>query len=176
MLADAEAGKIGTIICKDMSRFGRDYLNVGMYTEIRFPEMGIRFIAVSDGVDSENDSSNDFTPFRNIINEMLSLRRVGQEAASADSFRKNQRCLRHEVHTSPVLLVCLFIPIRHILHDYGGNCSSLSQMVFRGFVFISDIFSLSQIIQVRQFRDIVFLKGFFPQFCDFGFPGLSILI
>ena len=69
MLADAEAGKIGTIICKDMSRFGRDYLNVGLYTEIRFPEMGIRFIAMSDGVDSEDDSGNDFTPFRNIINE-----------------------------------------------------------------------------------------------------------
>ena len=67
MLADAEAGKIGTIICKDMSRFGRDYLNVGLYTEIRFPEMGIRFIAMSDGVDSEDDSGNDFTPFRNII-------------------------------------------------------------------------------------------------------------
>ena len=69
MIADAEAGLIGTVICKDMSRFGRDYLNVGLYTEIRFPEMGIRFITVIDGVDSEDDSGNDFTPFRNIINE-----------------------------------------------------------------------------------------------------------
>ena len=69
MLADAEAGQISTVICKDMSRFGRDYLNVGLYTEIRFPEMGIRFIAISDGVDSEDASSNDFAPFRNIINE-----------------------------------------------------------------------------------------------------------
>lgn len=69
MIADAEAGLIGTVICKDMSRFGRDYLNVGLYTEIRFPEMGIRFIAVSDGVDSADDAGNDFTPFRNIINE-----------------------------------------------------------------------------------------------------------
>ena len=69
MITDAEAGLIGTVICKDMSRFGRDYLNVGLYTEIRFPEMGIRFIAVSDGVDSADDAGNDFTPFRNIINE-----------------------------------------------------------------------------------------------------------
>ncbi|MBO6004419.1 MAG: recombinase family protein, partial [Verrucomicrobia bacterium] len=69
MIADAEAGLIGAVICKDMSRFGRDYLNVGLYTEIRFPEMGIRFIAVSDGVDSADDAGNDFTPFRNIINE-----------------------------------------------------------------------------------------------------------
>jgi DNA invertase Pin-like site-specific DNA recombinase len=69
MIADAEAGQIGTVICKDMSRFGRDYLNVGLYTEMRFPELGIRFIAVNDGVDSADDSTSDFTPFRNIINE-----------------------------------------------------------------------------------------------------------
>ena len=69
MIADVEAGTIGAVICKDMSRFGRDYLNVGLYTEMRFPEMGVRFIAVNDGVDSADDSSNDFTPFRNIINE-----------------------------------------------------------------------------------------------------------
>ena len=69
LIADAEAGQIGAVICKDMSRFGRDYLNVGLYTEMRFPELGIRFIAVNDGVDSAEDSTSDFTPFRNIINE-----------------------------------------------------------------------------------------------------------
>ena len=69
MLADIEAGIIGTVIVKDMSRFGRNYLEVGLYTEIRFPEMGVRFIAVNDGVDSDNQMDNDFTPFRNIINE-----------------------------------------------------------------------------------------------------------
>lgn len=69
MLSDIEAGNITTVIVKDMSRFGRNYLEVGMYTEIRFPEMGVRFIAVNDGVDSENESDSDFTPFRNIINE-----------------------------------------------------------------------------------------------------------
>lgn len=68
MLADIEAGLVGTVIVKDMSRFGRNYLEVGLYTEIRFPEMGVRFVAVNDGVDSERDD-NDFTPFRNIINE-----------------------------------------------------------------------------------------------------------
>lgn len=69
MLAEIEAGIIGTVIVKDMSRFGRNYLEVGLYTEIRFPEMGVRFIAVNDGVDSDNQMDNDFTPFRNIINE-----------------------------------------------------------------------------------------------------------
>ncbi len=67
MLMDIEAGLVGTVIVKDMSRFGRNYLEVGLYTEIRFPEMGVRFIAVNDGVDSEDQSSNDFTPFRNIM-------------------------------------------------------------------------------------------------------------
>ena len=53
---------------KDMSRLGRDYLQVGMYTEIFFPEHDVHFIAVNDGVDS-NQEDNEFTPFRNIINE-----------------------------------------------------------------------------------------------------------
>lgn len=69
MLADIEAGYVKTVIVKDMSRFGRNYLEVGMYTEIRFPELGVRFVAINDGVDSEDQSDNDFTPFRNIINE-----------------------------------------------------------------------------------------------------------
>ena len=62
-------GLVGTIIVKDMSRFGRDYIMVGYYTEIMLPQMDIRFIAVNDNVDSENQADNDFTPFRNIINE-----------------------------------------------------------------------------------------------------------
>ena len=68
MMEDIEAGHISMVIVKDMSRFGRNYLEVGMYTEIRFPELGVRFIAVNDGVDSER-GDNDFTPFRNIMNE-----------------------------------------------------------------------------------------------------------
>ena len=69
MMADAQAGLIKTIIVKDMSRFGRDYIMVGYYTEIMLPKMDIRFIAINDNVDSENQADNDFTPFRNIINE-----------------------------------------------------------------------------------------------------------
>lgn len=68
MMCDIEDGKIKTVIVKDMSRFGREYIQVGMYTELIFPERGIRFIAVNDGEDSDK-GSNDFTPFRNIINE-----------------------------------------------------------------------------------------------------------
>ena len=53
----------------DLSRFGRNYLEMGMYTEMRFPELGVRFIAVDSGVDSNNQQSTEFTPFLNVINE-----------------------------------------------------------------------------------------------------------
>ena len=69
MMTDVQAGLIKTIIVKDMSRFGRDYIMVGYYTEIFLPQADIRFIAVNDGVDTEYQVDNDFTPFRNIINE-----------------------------------------------------------------------------------------------------------
>ena len=70
MLADIEAGKVGTVIVKDMSRLGRNYLQVGMYTEMIFPQKGVRFIAINDGVDSAQ-GENDFAPLRNIFNEWL---------------------------------------------------------------------------------------------------------
>ena len=69
MLDDVNTRLIDTIIVKDMLRFGRDYIMVGYYTEIMLPQMDIRFIAVNDGVDSENQADNYFTTFRNIINE-----------------------------------------------------------------------------------------------------------
>ena len=52
MLADIEAGKVGKVIVKDMSRLGRNYLQVGLYTEMLFPQKGVRFISVNDNVDS----------------------------------------------------------------------------------------------------------------------------
>ena len=69
MLAEIDAGNVETVIVKDMSRFGRNYIEVGMYTEIQFPKKGVRFIAINNSVDSANPTSNDFTPFLNIMNE-----------------------------------------------------------------------------------------------------------
>ncbi len=68
MLSDIESGSVKTVIVKDMSRFGRNYIMVGYYTEILFEQRGVRFIAVNDGVDSRQEG-DEFTPFRNIINE-----------------------------------------------------------------------------------------------------------
>jgi len=69
LISLVEEGRIGTIIVKDMSRLGRDYLKVGYYTEVLFPGSDIRFIAINNNVDSANQHDSDFTPFLNIINE-----------------------------------------------------------------------------------------------------------
>ena len=69
MIAEVEAGNVEAIIVKDMSRFGRDYLKVGFYTDVLFRDKGVRFIAVNNGIDSDKQGDNDFTPFLNIMNE-----------------------------------------------------------------------------------------------------------
>lgn len=119
MLADIEAGLVDMVVVKDMSRFGRNYLEVGMYTEIRFPELDVRFVAVNDGVDSDDQSSNDFTPFRNIINEWMAKdtskkirdvirargmagERISQHAPYGYLFNENRKLIVDE-ETAPVV-------------------------------------------------------------------------
>lgn len=69
LIEKIENGEVSTLIVKDMSRLGRDYLKVGFYTEVLFVEKGVRFIAINNGIDSANQQDSDFTPFLNIINE-----------------------------------------------------------------------------------------------------------
>ena len=71
LLDDAKAGIINTIIVKDLSRFGRNYIEVGQYVDYVFPAFGIRFIAIQDNVDTENRDSNamEMMPIMNIFNE-----------------------------------------------------------------------------------------------------------
>lgn len=69
MLRQIEDGSIGTVIVKDMSRVGRDYLQVGFYTEVFFREKGVHFVAISNGVDSDINTSSEFASFLNIMNE-----------------------------------------------------------------------------------------------------------
>ena len=71
MLADIEAGRINTVITKDLSRLGRDYILTGHYLERYFPEHNVRYISLLDGIDTHSESTaNDITPFRAIMNDM----------------------------------------------------------------------------------------------------------
>ena len=63
-----ESGMVRTLIVKDLSRLGREYLEVGKLTELVFPSYGVRFIAINDNVDSFY-GENDFVPFKNLFNE-----------------------------------------------------------------------------------------------------------
>ena len=71
LLEDAKAGRINLILCKDLSRFGRNYIMVGQYTDYIFPMYGIRFIALTDNVDTANSESAgmDMMPIMNVFNE-----------------------------------------------------------------------------------------------------------
>ena len=75
MLSDIEAGTVGTVLTKDLSRLGRDYIEAGSYIEIYFPKHTIHYVAVNDGYDSDRrqaDQTMDITPFKNILNDMYS--------------------------------------------------------------------------------------------------------
>lgn len=87
MLADMDMGYISTVIVKDSSRFGRNYLEVGQYTDYYFPENNIRFIAINDCIDSEN-GEDELAPFRNVMNEMMA-RDISRKVRSAHKIRGN---------------------------------------------------------------------------------------
>ena len=82
MIADIEAGKINCVIVKDLSRFGRDYINAGRYLERWFPERGVRFLAVNDHIDSQNGPYDLLLPFKNVFNEQYA-RDISHKVKSA---------------------------------------------------------------------------------------------
>ena len=89
MIADIEAGKIGCVITKDLSRLGRNYIEAGSYIEIFFPKHNVRYIAITDGVDSLNRKEMDITPFKNILNDMYS-RDISKKVLSGITIRSRQ--------------------------------------------------------------------------------------
>ncbi len=86
MIADIEDGKIDTVITKDLSRLGRNYLESGAYIEVFFPQHHVRYIAVNDGVDSKQSGGLDITPFKNILNEFYS-RDISKKVKSGKHIR-----------------------------------------------------------------------------------------
>ena len=87
MLEDIDLGYVSTVMVKDLSRLGRDYVSVGHYTDIYFPEHNVRFIAVNDMVDSA-DGENELAPFKNIMNEMYA-RDISRKCRSSHRLRGN---------------------------------------------------------------------------------------
>ena len=93
MIKEVEAGNVGTLIVKDMSRLGRNYLQVGFYTEILFPQKDVRFLAINNSIDSNNASDNDFAPFLNIMNEFYAKDTSNKIKAVFDARMKDgKRC------------------------------------------------------------------------------------
>ena len=82
LVADIEAGKVGAVIVKDMSRVGRDYLQTGYYTEVFFRQYNIHFITIANGVDSDDQSTSEFTPIVNLMNEFM-LRDLSRKQKAA---------------------------------------------------------------------------------------------
>ena len=88
MIADIEAGKIGCVITKDLSRLGRNYIEAGSYIEIFFPKHNVRYIAITDGVDSLTRQEMDITPFKNILNVLFCFSTVFANGVKAHSIVK----------------------------------------------------------------------------------------
>ena len=88
LLNDIDAGTVNMVLTKDLSRLGRDYIQMGYYTEIYFPSKGIRYVALNDGYDSQS-STNDIAPFMNILNDMYA-RDISRKVKAA----KHQRAKR----------------------------------------------------------------------------------
>lgn len=96
LIADIEAGKIGCVLAKDMSRIGRDYLQVGYFTEIVFRQNHVRFIAIGNGIDSEDPGTSEFAPFINIMSEWylrdLSRKQRAAIKAKGESGKPTTNC------------------------------------------------------------------------------------
>ena len=113
MLNDVQNGEVKTVIVKDMSRFGRDYIQVGMYTEILFPQNNVRFIAINDSYDSAN-GDNDFIPFKNIMNEWY-LRDLSRKQ------KKSRRSIgQRHVLANILLQMCLTVISRTLITPSNG--------------------------------------------------------
>ena len=89
MLSDIEGGKINCVIVKDLSRFGRDYIDMGYYLERYFPAHGVRFIAINDNVDSKQGPYDMLLPLKNVFNTQYA-KDISQKVRSAVAVKQNR--------------------------------------------------------------------------------------
>ena len=94
LVADIEAGKVAHVIVKDMSRAGRDYLQTGFYTEVFFRQHSVHFVAIANGVDSDDQNSNEFAPFLNIMKNISHSGKVSNDFSLFRRFCCINRCFR----------------------------------------------------------------------------------
>ena len=94
LIKEVEAGNVATIIVKDMSRLGRNYLQVGFYTEVLFPQKDVRFLAINNSIDSNNASDNDFAPFLNIMKNISHSGKVSNDFSLFRRLCCINRCFR----------------------------------------------------------------------------------
>ena len=94
LIADIEAGKVAHVIVKDMSRAGRDYLQTGFYTEVFFRQHGVHFVAIANGVDSDDQNSNEFAPFLNIMKNISHSGKVSNDFSLFRRLCCINRCFR----------------------------------------------------------------------------------
>ena len=125
MMSDVEAGKVGTVITKDLSRLGRDYLKTGEYIEIIFPDYDVRYIAINDNVDTLK-SENELMAFKNIFNGWDARDTSKQKVSRANRFlcRFTVTRLLRKINTSGLLMMSL-------LRLYAKYTSSVSAVTVR---------------------------------------------
>ena len=101
MLEDIQAGTVDTVIVKDLSRLGRDYIESGRYQETVFPELGVRLIAINDGYDSGTGAGTDTAPFKNLFKNKRCLG-GGTTKGSFMNFQMDKlQVLLHTAFTRP---------------------------------------------------------------------------
>ena len=139
MIADIEAGKIGCVITKDLSRLGRNYIEAGSYIEIFFPKHHVRYIAITDGVDSLTRQEMDITPFKNILNDMYS-RDISKKVLAGRMTRSRQGkfcggqpplgLMRDPANRGHLILDPETAPVIRKIYDYaldGLGCMRISK-------------------------------------------------
>ena len=94
LVADIEAGKVAHVLVKDMSRIGRDYLQTGFYTEVMFRQHDVHFVAIANSVDSDDQNSNEFAPFLNIMKNISHSGKVSNDFSLFRRFCCINRCFR----------------------------------------------------------------------------------